>query len=160
MQQKPNKLSVPAPSNLYTLSVNHLGLLPASMQYQQSTISQQLPLPNSYNLPVASNYSLPVTNSFQRFATSQSPKCSLPTFSGGPLTWLSFWDSFFAAIHFNPILSGMQKFSYLKALLQGDAARAIEGLPLSEQNYIRTISVLQDRFGQTHKLISTHITHL
>ena len=66
------------------------------------------------------------------FATSRLPKLTLPTFLGDPLTpaflgdpltWQTFWDSFNAAIHANPSLSEIQKFSYLKALLQGDAAR-------------------------------------
>ncbi|XP_065887247.1 uncharacterized protein [Dysidea avara] len=162
MQQRPVKLSVPDVSSLYTSSVNHLGTLPASVGYQQSATIQQLPLANSYSLPVASSYSLPATNyhSTQQFATSRLPKLSLPTFSGDPLTWQAFWDSFFAAIHSNPSLSGIQKFNYLKAQLQGDAARAIEGLPLSELNYRHSISLLQDRFGQTHKLIDAHMKSL
>jgi len=39
-----------------------------------------------------------------------------------------FWDSFYTTIHTNPNLSGVQKFSYLKAQLEGDAARIIAGL--------------------------------
>jgi len=34
----------------------------------------------------------------------------------------------------NHNLVGIQKFNYLKAQLQGDAARAIGGLPLSDLN--------------------------
>ena len=107
IQQRPVKLSVPDVGSLYTSSVNHLGTLPASVGYQQSATIQQLPLANSYSLPVASSYSLPATNyhSTQQFATSRLPKLSLPTFSGDPLTWQAFWDSFFAAIHSNPSLS-------------------------------------------------------
>ena len=70
--------------------------------------------------------------SSQQFAASRLPKLSLPTFS--PLTWQTFWDSFYAAINANPNLSGIQKFNYLKAQLQGDAARAVSGLPLSDLN--------------------------
>ena len=142
--------------------MNHLGTFPASVGYQQSATIQQLPLANNYSLPVASSYSLPATNyhSTQQFATSHLPKLSLPTFSGDPLTWQASWDSFFAAIHSNPSLSGIQKFNYLKAQLQGDAARAIEGLPLSELNYRHSISLLQDRFGQAHKLIDAHMKSL
>ena len=121
-----------------------------------------MPFSNNYNLPVASNYSLPLTNyhSSEQFATSRLPKLSLPSFSGDPLTWQSFWDSFFAAIHSNPTLSGIQKFIYLKAQLQVDAARAIEGVPLSERKYIHAISLLQDWFGQSLKLINAHMTSL
>ena len=65
----------------------------------------------------------------QQFVTSRLPKLTLPSFSGNPLEWLTFWDSFQAAIHLNPNLSGIQKFNYLKVQLQGDAARTIEGFP-------------------------------
>ena len=74
-----------------------------------------------------------------------------------PLDWLSFWDSFQAAIHLNPNLSGIQKFNYLKSQLQGDAARCIDGIPLSDQNYLHAVTLLQDHFRQTHKLVSAHM---
>ena len=64
------------------------------------------------------------------FDTCRLPKLTLPTFSGNPLHWLTFWDSFQAAIDLNPNLSGVQKFNYIKGQLDGDAARTIEGLPL------------------------------
>ena len=82
------------------------------------------------------------------------------TFSGDPLTWQTFWDSFYAAIHANTSISGIQKFNYLKAQLQGDVARAIDGLPLSESNYIHSIALLQNRFGQPHKLVNAHMKAL
>ena len=96
----------------------------------------------------------------QRFATSRLPKLTLPTFSGDPLTWQTFWDLFYAAIHANTTLSGIQKFNYLKGQLQGDAARAIDGLTLSELNYTHSIALLQSRFGQPHKLVNVHMKAL
>ena len=51
----------------------------------------------------------------------------------------------------------MQKFNYLKAQLQGEAAKAIEGFPLSDRNYLHAVTVLQDRFGQTDQLIDAHM---
>ena len=95
-----------------------------------------------------------------QFATSRLPKLTLPTFSGDPLTWQTFWDSFNAAIHANPSLSGVQKFNYLKAQLQGDAARTIAGFPLTEMNYQHSIALLEERFGQPHKLVSAHMQAL
>lgn len=79
-------------------------------------------------------------------------------FSGDPLSWQSFWDSFDAAVNTNPTLSPIHKFNYLKAQLQGDAARAIAGLPLTEINYTQSITLLKQRFGQPEKLINAH-TH-
>ena len=90
------------------------------------------------------------------YSTSRLPKLELPTFSGDPLSWQSFWDSFDAAVNNNPTLSPIHKFNYLKAQLQGDAARAIAGLPLTEVNYSQSVTLLKQRFGQPEKLISAH----
>ena len=79
-------------------------------------------------------------------------------FSGDPPSWQSFWDSFDAAVNTNPTLSPIHKFNYLKAQLQGDAAQAIPGLPLTEPNYSHSITPLKKRYGQPEKLINAH-TH-
>ena len=54
------------------------------------------------------------TNEAFEYAT-RLPKLNLPYFSGDPLTWQTFWDSFSAAVHNNPKLTGVQKFNYLRA---------------------------------------------
>ena len=94
----------------------------------------------------------------QLYNSSRLPKLELPTFSGDPLNWQSFWDSFEAAVNSNPTLSPIYKFNYLKAQLQGDAARVISGLPLTELNYTQSITLLKQCFGQPEKLINAH-TH-
>ena len=38
----------------------------------------------------------------QQFVTSRLPKLTLPSFSGDPLQWQSFWDSFFSSHSFKP----------------------------------------------------------
>ena len=96
----------------------------------------------------------------RQFANSRLPKLTFPMFSGDPLTWKTFWDSFYVSIHANPNLSGIQKFTYLKTQLQGDAARAIAGLPLTDANYAHTITLLEDRYAQPPKLVNTHLKAL
>ena len=71
-----------------------------------------------------------------------------------------FWDSFNAAVNNNPSLSKVQKFSYLRVQLQGDAARTIDGFPLTDNNYDQSILLLKERFGQSHKLINAHMQAL
>lgn len=66
---------------------------------------------------------------------SRLPKLQLLTFSGDPLQWLTFWDSFDVAVNSNPSLEGVQKFNYLRAELTGEAARVIAGFPLTNTNY-------------------------
>ena len=88
------------------------------------------------------------------------PKLTLPTFLGNPLKWQTFWDTYKTAIHDNVSLSDVQKFTYLKAQLSGEAANSIEGLPLTESNYQQSIKILEDRFGQPHKIINAHMQAL
>ena len=42
----------------------------------------------------------------------------------------------------------VDKFSYLKSLLEGPAARSIQGLTLSAANYDAAIDLLVKRFGK------------
>ena len=91
---------------------------------------------------------------------SRLPKLTLPNFNGNPLQWQTFWDSFTAAVDSNADLSLVQKFGYLRAQLQGDAANAISGLPLTDANYIHSVTLLKERFGQKHKLVDAHMEAL
>ena len=63
-------------------------------------------------------------------------------------------------IHANHSLSSIQKFTYLKAQLEGDAARAIAGLPLTDANYAHSIALLEERYAQPHKLVNIHMKAL
>ena len=93
-------------------------------------------------------------------ATSRLPKLTLPIFSGDPLSWQTFWDSFSAAVDSSPSLGAIQKFNYLRAQLQGDAARTIAGLPLTEANYSQSVLLLKERFGQPGKIQNAHMLAL
>ena len=99
--------------------------------------------------------SLPVHEHFTRL-----PKLDLPQFTGNPLHWQSFWDCFEAAVHTNASLSEVQKLSYLRAQLHGDAARIIAGLQLSNDNYTHSVTLLKERFGQTYKQVDAHLQAL
>ena len=76
--------------------------------------------------------------------STRLPKLTLPQFSGDPLAWQGFWDSFEASVHSDPRLTGVQKFkfNYLRAQLLGDAACVVEGFPLTNNNYEHSVSLL------------------
>ncbi|KAL5009405.1 hypothetical protein ScPMuIL_014986 [Solemya velum] len=82
------------------------------------------------------------------------PNLTLPSFSGDFLGWQTFWDSYQSSIHNNIGLTDVQKFSYLRAQLQGEASQCIAGLPLTSANYQQAIDLLTERFGQHHKIIT------
>ena len=91
---------------------------------------------------------------------SKLPKLALPTFDGNPLSWQSFWGSFRIAVHDNPHLGNIQKLNYLRAQLSGEASRSIAGFPLIESNYLGSIKLLKERFGQPHRTVSAHMQAL
>ena len=76
------------------------------------------------------------------------PTLSLPTFNGDLLSYQTFWDSFETTVHNNPGLSDKQKFGYLKSLLEGDAARKIDGFSLTNANYEQALDLLKSDTGR------------
>ena len=106
----------------------------------------------------------------QQAASQNSPKANnktklskltLPKFAGDPRKWKTWWDSFYSAIHSNEELNGVDKFQYLKSLLEGCTAETISGLPLTISNYKRAVDLLTKPFGSKQQvIISKHIEML
>ena len=59
----------------------------------------------------------------------------------------------------NTEISKVDKFSYLKSLLEG-AAAALQGLTLSDANYDSAIDLLKERFGKSQAIITAHMKEL
>ena len=85
------------------------------------------------------------------------PKITLPHFKGNPIYWTAFWDSYESAVHLNSGLSNVDKFNYLRSLLERSAYEAIAGLTLSSANYGEAIEILKKRFGNRQMIISRHM---
>jgi len=152
----PHSLSIARSQVFPNLLINTSTVSASQGMYESS-----IPLPqHSFTTPVMPMHPTVPSHQSQMFATSRLPKLTLITFSGDPLTWQTFLDSFYVAIHGNPNLSGIQKFNYLKPQLQGDAARTIAGLPLTDPNYQHAITPLQERYGQHHKIVNAHMQAL
>ena len=66
-------------------------------------------------------------------------------------------DNFESVIDSNEDLSEINKFSYLRASLSGSAASAIKGFPLTGSNYSGAVKLLKERYGDSQKIISTHM---
>ena len=85
------------------------------------------------------------------------PKLVLPKFRGEVTTWIGFWYSYKSAVHDNVNLSKIDKFNYLRSLLEGAASQAIQGLALSSDNYDSAVEILEQRFGKnTTDHLCTH----
>ena len=57
-------------------------------------------------------------------------------------TWMTFLDLYSSAVHDNPELSDISKFTYLQSLLQKEAKDAINGLSLTAAKYQSAIDIL------------------
>jgi hypothetical protein len=88
------------------------------------------------------------------------PKLTLPRYSGEPTKWQPFWDSFESAVHKNPTISNVDKFNYLKGLLDGTAVSCIARVALTDGNYNTALDLLNNRFANPQLLISSHMDAL
>ena len=88
------------------------------------------------------------------------PKLVLPRFKGDVKDWSAFWDSFKSAIHDNNDIPKVDKFNYLKSLLEGTAFKTVQGLTLTDRNYDSAIQLLKERFGNPQQIISAHMEGL
>ncbi len=85
------------------------------------------------------------------------PRLTLQPFDGELTTWTPFWDSFKAAVHDNRALSDIDKFNYLRGLLQRTALEAISGLSLTAANYLEAVAILEKRFGNKPQIVAKHM---
>ena len=88
------------------------------------------------------------------------PKLHIKRFAGNPKNWQTFWDSFSSAVHKNASLTNVDKFNYLRSLLDGPALNSITELPLTELNYKEAIEILTNRFGNKQIIIISHMEAL
>ena len=88
------------------------------------------------------------------------PKITLPRFNGEITKFRAFWDHFQGAVDNNTSISPVDKFNYLHALVEGPAARSIQGLQLTEENYEAAKQIFQERFGKMQQVISAHMEEL
>lgn len=88
------------------------------------------------------------------------PKLTIQPFKGELTAWTTFWDSYQTAIDANTALSDIEKFNYLRSLLQGPALDAVAGLTLTAANYREAVDVLKIRFGNKQQIIDKHMDAL
>ena len=100
------------------------------------------------------------TSSTSQKANCKLPKLILKDFSGEASKWSEFWDSFESAVHNNTTISAVDKFNYLRGLLNGPAASTIAGFSLSAANYEAAINLVKERFANRQTIIASHMEKL
>ena len=97
---------------------------------------------------------------FKRNDGVKLSKITLKSFSGNPLDWKSFKGTFEVAVHNNESITNIEKFTYLKTDLDKSALQAIEGLPLTSENYTGPWNHLNDRYGNEQYIIACRMKKL
>ena len=135
--------------------------LPVEIPPQSSSPNQTHAIsPNQDSVGMFSEVSNQDPLSLPHRVRSKLPKLVLPKFRGDVTQYRTFWDSFESAVHSNAELSHIDKFNYLNSLLEGQAQRAIQGLPVTEDNYEAAVNILNQRFGKPQQIISAHMDEL
>ena len=88
------------------------------------------------------------------------PKFEIKRFSGDPLEWETFKETFETAIDHNRNLTKIEKFTYLRGYLEGAALQAIDGFPLTNDGYSSVRNLLKERYGNPQLITSCHINNL
>ncbi|XP_068756894.1 uncharacterized protein [Montipora capricornis] len=82
------------------------------------------------------------------------PRIEFPKFNGDVLKFQNFWDQFEAAVHNNVDLPNVQKFTYLRSVLTGNALKAMDGYEVTGANYEAAVECLKHRYGRKRMIIS------
>lgn len=87
-----------------------------------------------------------VSSAVARPMSIKLPILQIPTFDGTIENWSSFYQIFHVTIDQNNELTPVEKLYYLRALLTGKAAKSIESLGSSENDYSNAIATLKEKF--------------
>ena len=90
--------------------------------------------------------------------TAKLPKLTLPSFSGEYTQWVSFWDQFSTLVDSKVDMANVEKLSYLKLSLKGDAAQIISSLLVTDANYDIAKRKLEERYNNKRSIVKAHLT--
>ena len=88
------------------------------------------------------------------------PKLEIVRFGGNPKEYRAFFDAFNVAVGKISSISDIEKFTYLRSYVIGEAADAIKGLETTEKNYMEALDILEKRFGNKQVIVNCHVDAL
>lgn len=91
---------------------------------------------------------------------SALPRIKLPIFSGDYQSWRSFHDLFASLIKDNHDLSSVEKMHYLKTCVTGEAARLMNNLSISGDNFSIAWNLLVARYENKRFLIAAQLDRM
>ena len=88
--------------------------------------------------------------------TTKLTKLTLPSFSGEYTQWVSFWDQFTTLVDSKRDMTNVEKLSYLKLSLKGDAAQIVSSLLVTDANYDIAKRKLEERYNNKGSIVKAH----
>nr|CAI5859917.1 unnamed protein product [Callosobruchus analis] len=88
------------------------------------------------------------------------PALELPKFYGDYDKWGQFRDMFTALVHNEPYMENVKKFYYLLSCLKGDAAKVVDSMAVTNDNYLTAWELLKSRFENPHIIVKNHVRAL
>lgn len=85
------------------------------------------------------------------------PEIKIPIFNGGYESWANFQEIFKKVIHNNSNLSCTEKMNYLKSHVRGEAGYLIKHLHIQGENYQPAWQLLESRYKNTRRTVSSYI---
>ena len=93
--------------------------------------------------------------------TTKLPKLTLPSFSAEYKQWVSFWDRFTTLVDSKRRdLTNVEKLSYLKLALKGDAAQIVSSLLVTDTNYDIAKRKLEERYNNKPSIVKAHLASI
>ena len=80
------------------------------------------------------------------------PQIQLERFDGSYTKWTSFWDCFQSNIHNRDDLTDVNKLTYLKSILDGNAKERVRNLPVTDANYKKVVTILENTYADKNKI--------
>jgi len=96
-------------------------------------------------------------NQGQREQQVKLPVIKLPMFDGKVEEWKRYSETFKALVHDHTELSNIRKYQYLTASLTGNAAKLIESIDISNENYEVAWDLLKKRYDDPKSIKKKHI---
>lgn len=96
----------------------------------------------------------------QEQQTQALPAIKVRRFNGDVTQFIAFWEEFAAVVHDRPHLKDIQRFKYLRDHLDGEAARALQGIPPTEDNYPKAVRYLIKRYGDLETIVMGIFTNM
>ena len=84
--------------------------------------------------------------------TTKLPKLTLPSFSGEYTQWVSFCYQFTTLVDSKRDMTNVEKISYLKLSLKGDAAQIVSTLLVTDANYDIARRKLEERYNSSMRI--------